>query len=26
VPVGHPAESRPPHTKMDERKVHYERY
>ena len=26
VPVGHPAESRPPHTKMDERKVHYDRY
>ena len=24
VPVGHPAESKPPHTKYDERKVHYD--
>jgi nitroreductase len=26
VPVGHPAESKPPHTKYDERKVHYDGY
>ena len=26
VPVGHPAESKPPHTKYDEGKVHYDRY
>ena len=26
VPVGHPAESKPAHTKYDESKVHYERY
>jgi nitroreductase len=26
VPVGHPAESKPPHTKYDDRKVHYDRY
>lgn len=26
VPVGHPAESKPPHTKYDESKVHYDRY
>jgi len=26
VPVGHPAESKSPHTKYDERKVHYEGY
>ena len=26
VPVGHPAESKPPHSKMDESKVHYDRY
>ena len=26
VPVGHPAESKPPQTKYDERKVHYDRY
>jgi len=26
VPVGHPAESKPAHTKYDERKVHYDRY
>lgn len=26
VPVGHPAESKPPHTKYDDAKVHYEGY
>jgi nitroreductase len=26
VPVGHPAETKPPHTKYDERKVHYDGY
>ena len=26
VPVGHPAESKPPHTKYDESKVHYDGY
>ena len=26
VPVGHPAETKPPHTKYDERKIHYDRY
>ena len=26
VPVGHPAESKPSHTKYDEGKVHYDRY
>lgn len=26
VPVGHPAESKAPHTKYDERKVHYDGY
>ena len=26
VPVGHPAESKPPHTKYDEGKVHYDGY
>ena len=26
VPVGHPAESKPPHTKYDEGRVHYDRY
>jgi nitroreductase len=26
VPVGHPAESKPPRTQYDERKVHYDRY
>jgi nitroreductase len=26
VPVGHPAEPKPPHTKYDERKVHYDGY
>lgn len=26
VPVGHPAESKPPHTKYDEDKVHYGKY
>jgi nitroreductase len=26
VPVGHPAESKPPHTKYAERKVHYDRW
>jgi nitroreductase len=26
VPVGHPAESKPPRTQYDEDKVHYERY
>lgn len=26
VPVGHPAESKPPHTKYNERKVHHDRY
>jgi len=26
VPVGHPAESKPPHTKYDEHKIHYDRY
>jgi nitroreductase len=26
VPVGHPGESKPPHTKYDERKVHYDGY
>lgn len=26
VPVGHPAESKPPHTKYDESKIHYDRY
>jgi len=26
VPVGHPAESKPPRTQYDERKVHYDGY
>jgi len=26
VLVGHPAESKPPHTKYDESKIHYDRY
>ena len=26
VPVGHPAESKPPHTKYDESKVHHDQY
>ena len=26
VPVGHPAESKPPHTKYDEGKIHYDGY
>ena len=26
VPVGHPAESKPPHTKYDQSKVHYDGY
>ncbi len=26
IPVGHPAESKPPHTKFDESKVHYNAY
>lgn len=26
VPVGHPAESKPPHTKYDESKIHYDGY
>ncbi len=26
VPVGHPAEEKPPHTKYDEHKVHYDRH
>lgn len=26
VPVGHPAEDKPAHTKYDERKIHYETY
>ncbi len=26
VPVGHPAESKPPRTQYDERKVHYDQY
>jgi len=26
VPVGHPAETKPPHTKYDERKIHNDRY
>ena len=26
VPVGHPAESKSPHTKYDEGKIHYDRY
>jgi nitroreductase len=26
IPVGHPAETKPPHTKYDERKIHYDGY
>jgi len=26
VPVGHPAEPKPPHTKYDEGKIHYDGY